>query len=295
MEFGFFFRKKKKVSLSQSLSFSLGLVRVRVGSLSPTDRRKTGTWKSIRITLQTVLVLGFGWGYRGISVRLWLGKGLLVEKSGFDDPRTRAFVGKAVHACHGTVSFSHCWVLSFATPVALFSHRCRIALLAFAHLTFALLSHSHCWPFRTVGIRTVGFALVSFALLSFALLSYKPNGVLYTHWSESWSLKCELLFVSGEGRGFQVKLILFVSLGFCELLRWSLTCRNTLSVEKTERNEDKTAISAHSYSKNTSLIQAKNGESAAFPRSFHPNYCWTRDTPETDNLPLLFVFLPNKS
>ena len=51
--------------------------------------------------------------------------------------------------------------------------------------------------------------------------------------------------------------------------------------------EDKTAISAHPYSKNTSLIQAKNGESAAFPRSFHPNYCWTRDTPETDNLPLL--------
>ena len=40
------------------------------------------------------------------------------------------------------------------TAVALFSHRCRIALLAFAHLTFALLSHSHCWPFRTVGIRT---------------------------------------------------------------------------------------------------------------------------------------------
>ena len=60
------------------------------------------------------------------------------------------------------------------TAVALFSHRCRIALLAFAHLTFALLSHSHCWPLRTVGIRTVGFALVSFALLSFALLSYKP-------------------------------------------------------------------------------------------------------------------------
>ena len=53
------------------------------------------------------------------------------------------------------------------TAVALFSHRCRIALLAFALLTFALLS------LRTVGIRTVGFALVSFALLSFALLSYK--------------------------------------------------------------------------------------------------------------------------
>ena len=62
------------------------------------------------------------------------------------------------------------------TAVALFSHRCRIALLAFAHLTFALLSHSHCCrPLRTVGIRTVGFALVSFALLSFALLSYKRS------------------------------------------------------------------------------------------------------------------------
>ena len=49
------------------------------------------------------------------------------------------------------------------------------------------------------------------------------NGLLYTNWSDSWSLKCELLFVSREGRGFQAKLILFVSLGFCELLRWPLT------------------------------------------------------------------------
>ena len=32
-------------------------------------------------------------------------------------------------------------------------------------------------------------------------------------------------FVRFEGKeGFQVKLILFVSLGFCELLRWPLTC-----------------------------------------------------------------------
>ena len=61
------------------------------------------------------------------------------------------------------------------TAVALFSHRCRIALLAFAHLTFALLSHSHCCLFRTVGIRTVGFALVSFALLSFALLACRTS------------------------------------------------------------------------------------------------------------------------
>ena len=55
------------------------------------------------------------------------------------------------------------------------------------------------------------------------------NGVLYTHWSESWSLKCELLFVSRGGRVFQVKLILFVSLGFCELLRWPLNWQNFVS------------------------------------------------------------------
>ena len=42
----------------------------------------------------------------------------------------RAFVGKAVHACHGTVSFSHCC----------HSHCCRTF--------FAPMSH------RTVGIRT---------------------------------------------------------------------------------------------------------------------------------------------
>ena len=51
---------------------------------------------------------------------------------------------------------------------------------------------------------------------------WASNGVLYILWSESWSLKCELLFVSGGGRGFHVKLILFVSLGFCELLRGPL-------------------------------------------------------------------------
>ena len=43
-----------------------------------------------------------------------------------------------------------------------------------------------------------------------------------------YTLVCELkpevrtLFVSGRGLGFRVKLILFVSLGFCELLRWPL-------------------------------------------------------------------------
>ena len=76
------------------------------------------------------------------------------------------------------------------TPVALFSHRCRIALLAFAHLTFALLSHSHCWPFRTVVIRTVGFALVSFALLSFALLSYKRAKRQQCEWDKNAKVKC---------------------------------------------------------------------------------------------------------
>ena len=59
---------------------------------------------------------------------------------------------------------NHFGVLSDRTEVA-------FALLTFAHLNFALLSHSHCCLFRTVGIRTSGFALVSFALLSFALLS----------------------------------------------------------------------------------------------------------------------------
>ena len=62
---------------------------------------------------------------------------------------------------------NHFGVLSHRTEVA-------FALLAFAHLTFALLSHSHCCLFRTVGICTSGFALVSFALLSFALLSGYP-------------------------------------------------------------------------------------------------------------------------
>ena len=53
------------------------------------------------------------------------------------------------------------------TAVALFSHRCRIALLAFTLLTFALLS-----------LRTVDpFALLTFALLTFALLA--------SHWCRS--------------------------------------------------------------------------------------------------------------
>ena len=35
-------------------------------------------------------------------------------------------------------------------------------------------------------------------------------------------MKCELLFVLGGGRGFQLNLTLFVSLGFCEFLRWPI-------------------------------------------------------------------------
>ena len=42
------------------------------------------------------------------------------------------------------------------------------------------------------------------------------------HSSESWSLKCKLLFVSGVGREFRVKLCLCVSLGVCEILWWPL-------------------------------------------------------------------------
>ena len=75
------------------------------------------------------------------------------EKSGFDDPRTRAFAGKA---CHGTVLFSHCC----------HSHCCRTFFAPMSHrtagMTFALLS-----------LRTVD----PFALLAFALLA--------SHWCRS--------------------------------------------------------------------------------------------------------------
>ena len=74
------------------------------------------------------------------------------------------------HAC--TALPTKARVLGSSTP--LFSPN-NPFLLAFAHLTFALLSHSHCCLVRTVGIRTSGFALVSFALLSFALLSGYPT------------------------------------------------------------------------------------------------------------------------
>ena len=45
------------------------------------------------------------------------------------------------------------------------------ALMTFTHLTFALLSYSHCCLIRTVEIHTSCFAPVPIALLSFALLS----------------------------------------------------------------------------------------------------------------------------
>ena len=44
------------------------------------------------------------------------------------------------------------------------------------------------------------------------------------HWlNTSWSLKCEVLFLSGRGRGKKRNLTLFVSPGFCALLLWFLT------------------------------------------------------------------------
>ena len=43
---------------------------------------------------------------------------------------------------------------------------------------------------------------------------------------EAWS--ANFLFVSGGGRGLQLKLILFISLAFCELLRWPLRNRSTI-------------------------------------------------------------------
>ena len=89
---------------------------------------------------------------------------ILGEKSGFGDPRTRAFVGKAVNACHGTVSFSHCC----------HSHCCRTFFAPMSHRTagirtfdirtpvsFALLTLSHCWHshcwLRTGVVRTFVF------------------------------------------------------------------------------------------------------------------------------------------
>ena len=46
------------------------------------------------------------------------------------------------------------------------------------------------------------------------------NGLLCRHWSESWRMKCELLFVSmGREVGLS-ETISFVLLGFCKVLRW---------------------------------------------------------------------------
>ena len=84
---------------------------------------------------------------------------ILREKSGFDDLRSRALVGKAVHACHGTVSFSYCC----------HSHCCRTF--------FAPMSH------RIAGIRTFSGRLKhvqqtiggGFSVFTLPLIVMPPN------------------------------------------------------------------------------------------------------------------------
>ena len=62
---------------------------------------------------------------------------------------------------------------------------------------------------------------------------------------EAWS--ANFLFISGVGwEGFQLKLILFVSLGFCELSRWPLTVLTFFS--KTLQQKD--AVQAKTISRN---------------------------------------------
>ena len=89
---------------------------------------------------------------------------ILGEESGVDDPRTRAFVGKAVQACPGTVSFSHCChshcCRTFFAPMShrtagirTFGIRTRVS---FALLTLSHCWHSHCW-LRTGVVRTFVF------------------------------------------------------------------------------------------------------------------------------------------
>ena len=70
-------------------------------------------------------------------------------------------------------------------------------------------------PSETNKIRLGGWGFLKKSHFRFQMVFWIQIGL---------SLKCELLFVSKGRRGFQVKLILFVSLGFCELLRWPLTC-----------------------------------------------------------------------
>ena len=96
---------------------------------------------------------------RSILVRLWLGKGLHKgRKVALIIPELGL-----LRECHGTVKCRFRTVV-IRTAVALFSHRCRIALLAFALLTFALF---------ILSLRTVD----PFALLAFALLA--------SHWCRS--------------------------------------------------------------------------------------------------------------
>ena len=93
------------------------------------------------------------------AVRLWLGKGLHKgRKVALTIPE---LVLGLLPVKHDTAQCRFRTVV-IRTAVALFSHRCRIALLAFALLTFALLS-----------LRTVD----PFALLAFALLA--------SHWGRS--------------------------------------------------------------------------------------------------------------
>ena len=89
---------------------------------------------------------------------------IIGEKSGFDDPRTRVFVGKAVHACQGTVSFSHCChshgCHTFFAPMSYRTAGIRTfdirTLVSFALLTLSQCWHSHCW-LRTSVVRTFVF------------------------------------------------------------------------------------------------------------------------------------------
>ena len=109
-----------------------------------------------------------------MSVRLWLGKGLHKgRKVALTIPELGLLPVKHVTAqCRFRT-------VVIRTAVALFSHRCRIALLAFALLTFALLS-----------LRTVD----PFALLAFALLA---SHWCRSHFCLSHSCRTSGAFISG--------------------------------------------------------------------------------------------------
>ena len=119
------------------------------------------------------------------------------ERSGFDDPRTWAFVSKAVHACHSTVSFSHCCHSHCCRTIfAPMSHRTAgirtfdiRTLVSFALLTLSHCWHSHCWlrtgvvrafVFRTLVVdykRSFGSAMFDGACAHYVMVStfqWKP-------------------------------------------------------------------------------------------------------------------------